>query len=160
MATRLYIINGKTEEGSSNLAYMHISLHKSWQKRWFYFLECSYNKTTYSLPNTFRTKAISEAQNMSVKSRVTWNVTKPISMNVYSAWYNNNMGTANHFNFTILDTELQYKPSDKKYYFSMKVRNLANVAAFKELDLNPLSQSISTIPLIPRNILFGFYFNL
>ncbi|HSC54679.1 MAG TPA: hypothetical protein VLC98_13700 [Phnomibacter sp.] len=159
-SSRLYIVNHQAAYGYSKLGFVSVSLHKSWKKKWFYFFETNYINDNIQLPENYTTNRNTYTQHLRFNTRLSWNATPELNVNAYCAYYNNNLGRANNYTFTIVDAEAQFKPAKKKYYFSLKARNLANIKDYKDINLSSLSQSIGTIPLMPRNILFGCYFNL
>jgi len=96
-----------------------------------------------SLNNTFK---------ILLKPTQKWHL--QLSSNYYLPNFNKNFG---EYNF--LDASAKYRPKNKKFDFSLTLKNLLNKTNFKQIYTTDYSESINSTNILPRYIILNMSFN-
>ncbi len=154
---RQFLITDKISKGAGQSASIGLTINKQWKKKLFGNLSGSYYWSKNKFPTSFGISSNPVAQNLVLKSRLSYNLNETWNFSAYAGWYNNNMGSVNRFQFTMVDAEAQWKPKDKKYYISGIIRNLAEVKSYQYFDLSQFNQSIQSLPILGRNFVISYH---
>jgi hypothetical protein len=152
-----FLLLNQIDKGASRMANLNISVNKQWKKKLFGYLSGEYSWSKNKFPESLGFGNNPVIQNLLIKSRLSYNLNETWNFSAYAGWYNNNLGSINRFQFTMADMEAQWKPLDKKYYFSAIVRNLANVKSYQYFDLSQFNQSIQSLPILKRNFVVSYH---
>lgn len=154
-------VDGKSIlDGRYDFYYLHTTLSKQWEKRFFVEWKNQYNAQQNILPESFGNAFSPKVNNFnsSLKQRF---LAKPwISLSVVAEYYLNNIFTSNQASFFLLDAELSVKVPKKPFSFRLRFENMTNEPFFYHVNQSPLSQSFFTVPLVSRNLIAFFRYEL
>ncbi len=157
---RQYVNKQDIANGRYDMYYINTTLNKQWQKRLFIEWRSHYNADYNKLPSSFGSAVSPWVTNFNTHLRPRYVIKPWMSVTMIADYYLNNIFTNNQASFFLMDAELSLQIPKKSYSFRLRLDNITNQPYFYHVNQSALSQSFFTVPLVARNLIVFFRYEL
>lgn len=154
---QFYISHNNTAFSKALNFYSNISLDLESRptKKYYLYSANSISYQSNKLPKSITSRFTTSIYTLRNSLNQRYNFSDQLSLYFETNLYYFNFTSPERTWLVFLDADLQYKFRNK-YGVNIKIENILNQKVFQIFNTSFLSQSISTIPLIPRNIVISF----
>lgn len=159
-ASKIYLNENLPHKYTSNFIYSNLSLKKNWKRK--YFLESKSNLTVTSSKIPIQTNKSFNNTVVSFNSSIIQKYILKNSTNfrLEAGYFNNDALGKEKKSFFYIDAEVQFEIPRIPFQFTINLQNITNQQYLSNNNIEPFYQSIYTMPLVERNLLFRIRYEL